>query len=198
MDFKNLMDKAKDAANAAANKVQEAATTMTQTAPAQAPAEGTAPAEAPAEGEQAVVVVTTTEQTVVTTTAPAGKSFSAIANEKLTQLSQAGSDKIQELVTSFQQSLQALKSAGYEITEFEVELGSKQAGYMINKTYIKFWPAEYHAQSSIDAALQLRQQFMNDNYSWKDITRMEMESFEAAVSIIGIHISGLCSFSQSS
>jgi len=27
---------------------------------------------------------------------------------------------------------------------------------MINKTYIKFWPAEYHSQSAIDAALQLR------------------------------------------
>jgi len=69
--------------------------------------------------------------------------------------------------------------------KFDVELGSKAAGYMISKTYIKFWPAEYHAQSSIDAALQLRSQFMNDGYSWKDITKMEMESFEAAVSIIG-------------
>lgn len=70
-------------------------------------------------------------------------------------------------------------------TAFDVELGSKDAGYMINKTYIKFWPAEYHAQSSIDAALQIRREFMADGRSWKDIDRMEMESFEAAVSIIG-------------
>ena len=70
-------------------------------------------------------------------------------------------------------------------TPFDVELGSKADGYMINKTYIKFWPAEYHAQSSIDAALQIRKSFMADGYSWKDIARMEMESFEAAVSIIG-------------
>lgn len=70
-------------------------------------------------------------------------------------------------------------------TKFDVKLGSKGAGYMINKTYIKFWPAEYHAQSSIDAALQIRKQFMADGYSWKDIDRMDMESFEAAVSIIG-------------
>jgi len=70
-------------------------------------------------------------------------------------------------------------------TAFDVELGSKAGGFMINKTYIKFWPAEYHAQSSIDAALQIRRQFMADGFSWKDIARMEMESFEAAVSIIG-------------
>jgi 2-methylcitrate dehydratase len=68
---------------------------------------------------------------------------------------------------------------------FDVALGSKSDGYMINKTYIKFWPAEYHAQSSIDAALQIRREFMNDGLSWKDIDRLEMESFEAAVSIIG-------------
>lgn len=70
-------------------------------------------------------------------------------------------------------------------TPFDVELGSKSDGYMINKTYIKFWPAEYHAQSSIDAALQIRKEFMKDGLSWKDIDRLEMESFEAAVSIIG-------------
>ena len=69
--------------------------------------------------------------------------------------------------------------------KFDVVLGSKRSGYMINKTYIKFWPAEYHAQSSIDAALQIRKQFMADGYTWKDIRKMEMESFEAAVSIIG-------------
>jgi 2-methylcitrate dehydratase len=69
--------------------------------------------------------------------------------------------------------------------KFDVKLGSKGAGYMINKTYIKYWPAEYHAQSSIDAALQIRKQFLADGYSWKDIKKLHMESFEAAVSIIG-------------
>ncbi|RIK62641.1 MAG: MmgE/PrpD family protein [Planctomycetota bacterium] len=68
---------------------------------------------------------------------------------------------------------------------FDVALGNKRDGYMINKTYIKFWPAEYHAQSSIDAALQIRREFMKDRYTWKDIRKLEMESFEAAVSIIG-------------
>ncbi|HKQ49370.1 MAG TPA: MmgE/PrpD family protein [Phycisphaerae bacterium] len=69
--------------------------------------------------------------------------------------------------------------------KFDVKLGSKSTGYMINKTYIKFWPAEYHAQSSIDAALQIRRRFLDDGYTWKDIRKLEMESFEAAVSIIG-------------
>jgi 2-methylcitrate dehydratase len=69
--------------------------------------------------------------------------------------------------------------------KFDVALGTKSGGYMINRTYIKFWPAEYHAQSSIDAALQIRGQFIADGYTWKDVRKLEMESFEAAVSIIG-------------
>ena len=36
-------------------------------------------------------------------------------------------------------------------------LGGRTASrFMITETYIKFWPAEYHSQSAIDAALQLR------------------------------------------
>ena len=53
-------------------------------------------------------------------------------------------------------------------------------GYMINKTYIKFWPAEYHSQSAIDAALQLRKEI-----NGREIKSIEIGSFEAAVSIIG-------------
>jgi 2-methylcitrate dehydratase len=53
--------------------------------------------------------------------------------------------------------------------------------WMILKTYIKYWPAEYHSQSAIDAALQLRSQIGGlDN-----IEQITIESFEAAVSIIG-------------
>ncbi len=53
-------------------------------------------------------------------------------------------------------------------------------GYMINKTYIKYWPAEYHSQSAIDAALQLRKEI-----NGREIKSIEIASFEAAVSIIG-------------
>src|ERR1700720_2838743 len=35
-------------------------------------------------------------------------------------------------------------------------LGGGGEPFMITRTYIKFWPAEYHSQSAIEAALQLR------------------------------------------
>jgi 2-methylcitrate dehydratase len=52
--------------------------------------------------------------------------------------------------------------------------------FMIDKTYIKFWPAEYHSQSAIDACLQLRPRIQG-----KEIQSIHIGSFEAAVSIIG-------------
>lgn len=52
--------------------------------------------------------------------------------------------------------------------------------YMINHTYIKFWPAEYHSQSAIDACLQLRPLIAG-----RQIESILIRSFEAAVSIIG-------------
>ena len=52
--------------------------------------------------------------------------------------------------------------------------------FMIDRTYIKFWPAEYHSQSAIDACLQLRPQITG-----KEIKEIHIASFEAAVSIIG-------------
>ncbi len=61
----------------------------------------------------------------------------------------------------------------------KVVLG-RDGDFMIDKTYIKFWPAEYHSQSAIDACLQMRPQVLG-----KKITEIYMKSFEAAVSIIG-------------
>jgi 2-methylcitrate dehydratase len=69
--------------------------------------------------------------------------------------------------------------------------------FMITQTYIKFWPAEYHSQSSIDAALQLRPLLdaprvkgQSGNESWaralvRAITRFDINTFNAAVDIIG-------------
>jgi 2-methylcitrate dehydratase len=54
-------------------------------------------------------------------------------------------------------------------------------GFMINKTSIKCWPVEYHAQSAVEAALALRPKF-------KDAAEIEsvlVESHDAAVDIIG-------------
>lgn len=52
---------------------------------------------------------------------------------------------------------------------------------MILKTSIKYWPAEYHSQSAIEAALFLRKQI--DDIS--QIESVRIESHDAAVDIIG-------------
>lgn len=62
---------------------------------------------------------------------------------------------------------------------FELVLGSN-GDFMIDKTYIKFWPAEYHSQSAINAMLQLRPKAIG-----KMVEKIHIASFEAAVSIIG-------------
>jgi 2-methylcitrate dehydratase len=64
---------------------------------------------------------------------------------------------------------------------FELKWSGGPDDWMIRKTYIKFWPAEYHSQSAIDAALQLRSQVG----AGEQIQSILVESFEAAVSIIG-------------
>lgn len=64
---------------------------------------------------------------------------------------------------------------------FEPEWAKSGDDWMILRTYIKFWPAEYHSQSAIDAALQLRPEIGSAD----KINEILIESFEAAVSIIG-------------
>ena len=64
---------------------------------------------------------------------------------------------------------------------FELRWSAGLDDWMIRKTYIKFWPAEYHSQSAIDAALQLRPEVRDCG----QIESILIESFEAAVSIIG-------------
>ncbi|MDH4379371.1 MAG: MmgE/PrpD family protein [Vampirovibrionales bacterium] len=56
----------------------------------------------------------------------------------------------------------------------------KHDEFMILKTYIKHFPAEYHSQSAIEAALALRP-LIGD---WKNITKITIQSFNAAVEII--------------
>src|SRR5216110_983312 len=52
---------------------------------------------------------------------------------------------------------------------------------MILRTSIKFWPAEYHSQSAIEAALFLRQQIGER----VEVKSMTIESHDASVDIIG-------------
>jgi 2-methylcitrate dehydratase len=60
-------------------------------------------------------------------------------------------------------------------------LGGNGRGFMITETYIKFWPAEYHSQSAIDAALQLRPQVGD----MRTVKAIDIHTFDAAVDIIG-------------
>jgi 2-methylcitrate dehydratase len=52
---------------------------------------------------------------------------------------------------------------------------------MILKTSIKYWPAEYHSQSAIEAALYLRNQITD----LSQVKSMVIESHDASVDIIG-------------
>jgi 2-methylcitrate dehydratase len=52
--------------------------------------------------------------------------------------------------------------------------------WMIHQTHIKYWPVEYHAQSAVDAALQLR-----ERVDPTQILYIDIDSFDAAVDIIG-------------
>ena len=69
----------------------------------------------------------------------------------------------------------------FDPAPFGAELGN-QDGFMINKTYIKFWPAEYHSQSAIDAALKLREELQGNLSA---ITSIAIDTFEASYNIIG-------------
>jgi 2-methylcitrate dehydratase len=60
-------------------------------------------------------------------------------------------------------------------------LGGNEQPFMITGTYIKFWPAEYHSQSAIDAALQLRPEVGDV----RNIQAIDIHTFDAAVDIIG-------------
>jgi 2-methylcitrate dehydratase len=55
-------------------------------------------------------------------------------------------------------------------------------GFMIDKTYIKYWPAEYHSQSAIDAAIQLRKELKGDV---SKVETINVDTFEASYNIIG-------------
>jgi 2-methylcitrate dehydratase len=60
-------------------------------------------------------------------------------------------------------------------------LGGGANPFIILGTYIKFWPAEYHSQSAIDAALQLRPEIGDVS----NIVGVDIHTFDAAVDIIG-------------
>lgn len=70
-------------------------------------------------------------------------------------------------------------SGPFTLPAFGGENGSQD--FMIKRTSIKFWPAEYHSQSAIHAALEMRQQIGDV----RRIKSLDIYSFDAAVDIIG-------------
>lgn len=83
--------------------------------------------------------------------------------------------------------------------EFELDVenfGGRGRDFMIDQTYIKFYPAEYHSQSAIDAALELRKEIVgsrqeaggnshDSRLTTHDIESITIATFDAAVDIIG-------------
>ena len=67
---------------------------------------------------------------------------------------------------------------------FDIErLGSGAEPYMINKTYIKKYPAEYHSQSAIDAALDLIEEH-GGKFTPDEVEELEIATFTACWEII--------------
>src|SRR5262249_19164977 len=60
-------------------------------------------------------------------------------------------------------------------------LGGRGQSFMINETYIKYWPAEYHSQSAIDAALQLRKEIGDV----RPVEKIDIHTFDACYDTIG-------------
>src|SRR5207245_6883883 len=60
-------------------------------------------------------------------------------------------------------------------------LGGGDQPFMITQTYIKFWPAEYHSQSAIDAALQLRP----EGGEIRNIVAIHIHTFDHGVDMSG-------------
>jgi len=61
------------------------------------------------------------------------------------------------------------------------QFGGNRGGYRVNDTYIKYWPAEYHAQSAIWAALEARRHVKDMG----DVSSVLVETHEAGYTILG-------------
>ena len=67
---------------------------------------------------------------------------------------------------------------------FELDVGrfgGRRGRYKVNETYVKYWPAEYHAQTAIWAALELRKKVPVP----EDLESVTVETHEAGYTILG-------------
>jgi len=65
--------------------------------------------------------------------------------------------------------------------------GSHAPGFKILETYIKHYPVEYHAQTAVEAALELRAEVRQAEGSdaIRNLSEIEIGSYEVAIEIIG-------------
>jgi 2-methylcitrate dehydratase len=75
----------------------------------------------------------------------------------------------------------SLGSVGEVFDKSQEAMEGKGPASMILKTSIKYWPAEYHSQSAIEAALFLREEIGDP----ANIQSVRIESHDASVDIIG-------------
>jgi hypothetical protein len=80
------------------------------------------------------------------------RGIAALPGEKFAELKQYGAEKLQETMAAFQASLPALRQAGYEMREFEIELG------LTPKIIAHFMPAPTH-----EAAIAQAREALKDN-----------------------------------
>ena len=67
---------------------------------------------------------------------------------------------------------------------FELDVkgfGGNGGSYKVNETYVKYWPAEYHAQTAIWAALELRKKVGKP----EEVESVTVETHEAGYTILG-------------
>ncbi len=67
---------------------------------------------------------------------------------------------------------------------FEIDVagfGGRRGGYKVKETYVKYWPAEYHAQSAIWAALEVRKVLKD----FREVESVLVETHEAGYTILG-------------
>ena len=92
----------------------------------------------------------------------------------LAELGMTGPSQVFEGVFGFHK----LVSGPFELGPLGGEGGR---GFMINRTSIKFFPAEYHSQSAIEAALAMRAEVGDVG----DVVAIDIHTFDAAADIIG-------------
>jgi hypothetical protein len=80
------------------------------------------------------------------------RGIAALPGEKLAELKAFGAEKLQETMAAFQGALPALRQAGYEMREFEIELG------LTPKIIAHFMPAATH-----DAAVAQAREALKGN-----------------------------------